>query len=81
MVTHVLATEDTGHVNGTYHVTFYAEQTQAVLNIQIDDSMLESVKKFILIINSSSLPNHVRVGDPDQTNITVDNHCKFKVKW
>ena len=74
-----LATGDVGHVNGAYHVTFYADQTHAALSIQINNSMLEDIKKFILIINSSSLPNHVNIGNPNQTNITVDNHCKLRI--
>ena len=37
----------------------------------IDDNLIESNEKFILHINSSSLPNGVTICNPGQTTVTI----------
>ena len=57
---------------GPYKVTFLAGQKIASLNVTItDNTMLESNKTFILIINSSSLPDNINVGDPENITVTI----------
>ena len=46
--------------------------TLASFNVSINnDNILESNEAFDLIIDRSSLPNSVTVGDPDQTTVTI----------
>ena len=43
-------------------------------NVSItDDDILEANENFMLTIESSSLPNGVTVGDPDQSMVTIVN--------
>ena len=64
---------------GPYMVTFPVNHTCVPLNIKItDNDEMENNKTFVLIINSSSLPRHVDVGNPYQTNVTIlddDGNC------
>ena len=56
-----------------FSVKFCAGCVCAPFNVSFNDSVLE----FTLIINSSSLPNNVNVGDLGQAKVTiVENHCK-----
>ena len=46
--------------------------TLALFNVSINnDNILESNETFNLIIDQSSLPNSVTVGDPGQTTVTI----------
>ena len=46
--------------------------TLASFNVPINnDNILESNETFDLIIDSSSLPNNVTVGDPGQTTVII----------
>ena len=64
--------------SGPYSVTFSPGQTSAAFDIPIiDDNILEENYNFMLTMNSSSLPNSVTRGNPDQTTVTiVDNDGK-----
>ena len=59
-------------------VIFNNNTKKATLNISItNDTLLEDDEKFTLIINSSSLPNYVHVGDQSTTTVTIVNDdCK-----
>ena len=63
---------------GPYEVTFTAGTTEASLNVSLtDDNIFERNEKFMLTIDSSSLPNNVTIGDPDEATVTiVDNDGK-----
>ena len=58
--------------SGPYNVVFPIGQTRASLHLTIhNDSILEKNETFILIINSSSLPSNVLIGDPGNTTVTI----------
>ena len=67
--------------SGPYTVTFAAGETSVVFDIAItDDSIFEDNENFIFIINSSSLPSDVNVGNPGQATVTiVDNERKLHI--
>ena len=66
-----------------YIVTFAAGETSVVFDIAIsDDSIFEDNENFILVINSSSLPSGVNVGNPGQAIVTiVDDDCKLLASY
>ena len=58
--------------SGPYMITITAGVTVASFNILlIDDNVFENDENFMLTIDSSSLPDNVTVGDPDQVTVTV----------
>ena len=61
--------------SGPYSVKFNDGMTEATLNVSIvDDSILEGNEKFNLIVNVSSLPSKVSIGDHGRATVTiVDN--------
>ena len=60
------------YTSGPYTVTFPAGQTNATFNIPInDDDVIEGAEKFMLTIDSSSLPTGLTVGDPGQVTVTI----------
>ena len=65
--------------SGPYSVKFIAGMTEIPLNVSIvDDVISERNESFNLLINASSLPNKVSVGDHDQATVTiVDNDGKY----
>ena len=64
--------------SGTYQVTFTAGTTEASFNVSLtDDNIFERNENFIIIIDPSSPPSNVTVGDPSRvTVIIVDNDGK-----
>ena len=65
-------TGDDDYVSGPFNVTFAAENTRALLNIEIiSDNLLETLESFTLTINPSSLPSNVDIGDHNQVTITI----------
>jgi len=58
--------------SGPYGVTFTAGQTSVPFDVAInDDDILENTEMFALIIDSSTLPDLVTVGDPSQATVTI----------
>ena len=73
------------HVNTTgesvdsnpYNVTFLAGDTSAQFNVSIYGAEeANGTFKFDLIINSSSLPYNIDVGNPGQATVTIGSQCK-----
>ena len=64
--------------SGPYTVTFPAEVTSVPFDVTInDDNIMEDDEDFMLIINSSTLPEGVTHGDPNNATVTVTNDdCK-----
>ena len=62
--------------SATYTVTIPVGVIRVAFEVLIsDDNILEGNRSFTLIINPSSLPNGVTVGDPGQaTVVIVDNN-------
>ena len=67
------------YFSGPYFILFPAGMTEAVFNIfLIDDDILEETETFSLIINSSSLPRNVTIGEPGEASVTIlddDGEC------
>lgn len=60
--------------SGPYNVTFPVRETCSLLNVPIvHDNVLEKDEKFILNINSSSLPSNIIAGNPDQATVTIED--------
>ena len=58
--------------SGPYTVTFTAGQTSVPFDVAIhDDNISENTEMFTLTIDSSTLPNRVTVGDPDQSVVNI----------
>ena len=76
LLTNVTGDKDYG--SGPYNVTIHAGVTTVAFAISItDDNKLEENENFGLVINPSSLPSSVIVGNPNQTTVTiVDNDGK-----
>ena len=68
------------YFDGPYFILFPAGMTEAVFNIfLIDNGILEETETFSIIINSSSLPNTVTVGEPGGAEVKIlddDGECK-----
>lgn len=64
---------------GPYYVTFTTGRKEISLdNIIFDDEIVEDDEYFNLIINSSSLPSGVIVGDQPYTTVTInDEDCEY----
>jgi len=69
--------------HGPYNVTFPAGETIISFDVSIfNDNTMEGVENFNLIINPSSLPSGVIVGDPGQVTVTiVDDECKYVLEF
>lgn len=67
---------------GPYSVTFPAGTTIARLNIPIlNDNILEGNENFTLIINSSSPPDNIFIGDDDRVTVIIaDDDCKLQIQ-
>ena len=67
------------YTSGPYNIIFHAGDVLAEFNISIsDDNIKQNNKSFILIIDPSSLPNYVSVGEPgNATVIVMDNDSKL----
>jgi len=65
--------EDTDYGSGPYMITFSANETCVLFDVQInDDNMLEAnSENFILTIDPSSLPDYVTVSDPGQATVNI----------
>ena len=63
------------------NVTFAAGDTSAPFDVLINGGISEDTgaTNFTLIINSSSLPSNVNVGDPHQTTVIIMDKCKHKM--
>ena len=70
--------QDEDYKSGPYSVTFTAGMTTASLSIPInDDDIFEEHETFILMIDSTSLPNDVTLGSPRAVVISItDNDGK-----
>ena len=73
---------DADYNSGPYNVTFTAGQTSVPFDVPInDDNILENTEMFTLTIDSSTLPDRVTVGDPDQTTVDIlDSDSELIVK-
>ena len=73
--------KDIDYGSGPYTVQFNAGDMHASFNVSINnDIILEGNETFNLIVNASSLPKSVTVGDPGKTTVTiVDNDGKCKM--
>ena len=61
--------------SNSYNVTFLAGDTSAQFNVSIyDASEPNGTFRFDIIINSSSLPYNIDVGNPGQTTVTQCKH-------
>ena len=71
------ANED--YFSGPYYIVFSAGMTEAVFNISVNDNnILEETETFNIVINPSSLPNNVTIGELDEAVITIlDNDGEF----
>ena len=57
-----------------HNITFLANETIVELSITInDDNITENNENFNLVIDDSSLPNTVTLGDYNTTEITIIN--------
>ena len=67
--------------SGPYTVQFNVGVTNSSFNVMItDDNILENDETFNLNINTSSLPNAVTVGAPDQATVTIPaNDGKYSI--
>ena len=60
------------YVSGPYFITFPANMTSVIFNVTItDDDAYESLEKFALIINSTSLPSHIFCEDPYIATVSI----------
>ena len=65
---------DNDYSAGPYNVTMPAGFTETSYDITIlDDNVLEENETFYLLINPSTLPRSVTVGDINQAGITIIN--------
>ena len=64
--------QDEDYISGSYSVTFTAGMTTASLSIPIkDDNVFEDTESFRLLIDSTSLPNDVTLGNPRSAAMTI----------
>ena len=57
---------------GPYNVTFPAGVTRVSFVVGVtNDNVLEGDEKFSLVIDKSSLLDHVTVGNPNQVTVTI----------
>ena len=67
--------------SGPYFVQFNAGVTKVSFNVSItNDNILEGNETFNLLINASSLPTRISVGDPGQSTVNIsasDGECKL----
>lgn len=63
---------------GPYNVKFAAGKTTSRLLLPVlDDLIVEANEKFMIVIDQSSLPNGISVGDRNETTVTIiDDDCK-----
>jgi len=71
------ANED--YFSGPYYIVFTGGMKEAVFTISVNDNdILEETETFNIIIDSSSLPNNVIIGELDKAVVTiVDNDGEF----
>ena len=64
-----------------YNVTFLAGDESVKFTVSIDGaSEGNETLNFDLIINPSSLPYNIKVGNPGQARVTMkDNQCKYSL--
>ncbi|XP_065892782.1 extracellular matrix organizing protein FRAS1-like [Dysidea avara] len=83
----VLSTDGTAiggddYNSGPYMVTFTAGQTSVSFNVGIiNDNTLEANEDFTLTIDSSSILNNFRVGDPGSATVTIVNDDAITVTF
>ena len=64
--------QDEDYTSGPYSVTFTAGMTTALLSVPIkDDNVFENNELFRLIIDSTSLPNDVTLGNLRVSAMTI----------
>jgi len=64
------ANED--YLSGPYFILVPAGMTEAVFNIPLNDNrILEETETFSVVINSSSLPNNVTIGELGEAVVTI----------
>ena len=57
---------------GPYNVTIPAGRTTVSFDVLIlDDNVLEENEEFILTILAESLPNDIRLGNPNKSTVTI----------
>lgn len=73
-----LIENDRDFASGPFNVTFHAGETVAMFNVSInDDNTVENNETFAILIDQSSLPNGVSIGNPSRTVvIIVDDDCE-----
>nr|WNS50027.1 Na-Ca exchanger/integrin-beta4-like protein [Halisarca dujardinii] len=80
--TDMSATAPEDYTSGPYTVTFQPGQTTAILMIPTeDDSIAELTEVFKVVINSTSIPAQILIGEPDDSYVTIldndDLTCSF----
>ena len=69
--------QDEDYTSGSYSATFTAGMTTASLSVPIkDDNIFEDIEVFRLLIDSTSLPNDVTLGNPRAAMTIVDDDGK-----
>ena len=64
-----------------FNVTFLAGDTCGQFDVPIKESISEDdeANNFTLIINPSSLPSIIIVGDTDKATVIIRDNCKYKI--
>ena len=63
---------DEDYLSGPYYIVFTAGMTEAVFNITVNDNdILEETETFNVVINSSSLPSMVTIGELGEAVVTI----------
>ena len=74
--------ESADYHSGPYHITFPVGETHFLLNVTIvNDNVLENNETFNLTINSFSLPDNVKVGDPGQATVIIKDDDGMFIAW
>ena len=74
--------ESADYHSGPHNITFPVGEARVQLNVTIvNDNILENNETFNLTINSSSLPNNVKVGNPGQAIVIIRDDDGMFIAW
>lgn len=69
----ILSGQGIDYYSGPYPATFSAGTTTATFDVVINnDDMFRGSRRFQLLINSSSLPSNVVIGNISQATVTIE---------
>ena len=60
-----------GHVSELYRVRFQVNQIH--VSFDVNDNIMKDNEEFLLVIDASSLPTNVAIGDPYIATVTIDD--------